>query len=35
VYIRETLDVIDRLPIDDEARARIYSGNTRALLRLP
>jgi aminocarboxymuconate-semialdehyde decarboxylase len=34
VYIRETIDIIDRLPIDESARARIYSGNTRALLSL-
>jgi uncharacterized protein len=32
VYIRETIDVIDRLPIDDDARARIYAGNAERLL---
>ena len=35
VYIRETIDVIDRLPIAEPDRARIYAGNARALLRLP
>jgi uncharacterized protein len=35
LYIRETIDVIDRLPISDGDRARIYSGNTAALLKLP
>jgi predicted TIM-barrel fold metal-dependent hydrolase len=34
VYIRETIDVIDRLAISDDDRARIYAGNTRALLKL-
>jgi aminocarboxymuconate-semialdehyde decarboxylase len=34
VYIRETIDVIDRLAISDDDRARIYAGNTRALLGL-
>ena len=34
-YIRETIDVIDRLAIPDEARARIYAGNTATLLKLP
>jgi aminocarboxymuconate-semialdehyde decarboxylase len=34
IYIRETLDVIDRLPVSDEERTRIYSGNALALLRL-
>jgi uncharacterized protein len=34
LYIRETIDAIERLPIADEARAKIYSGNARALLRL-
>jgi len=34
VYIRETLDVIDRLAISDAARARIYSGNALTLLKL-
>jgi uncharacterized protein len=35
LYIRETIDVIDRLAISDEARARIYSGNALTLLALP
>jgi aminocarboxymuconate-semialdehyde decarboxylase len=34
LYIRETIDAIDRLAISDEERARIYSGNTEALLKL-
>jgi|SRR5947207_3933317 len=34
VYIRETTEVIDRLPITDEARSRIYSGNALKLLNL-
>lgn len=34
VYIRETIGVIDRLPISGDDRARIYAGNARALLRL-
>jgi len=34
VYIRETIDVIDRLPITDEARGRIYAGNALKLLKL-
>jgi aminocarboxymuconate-semialdehyde decarboxylase len=34
VYIRETIDVIDHLAISDDARARIYAGNTLALLKL-
>jgi len=34
VYIQETFDVIDRLPISDADRARIYAGNLTALLRL-
>jgi predicted TIM-barrel fold metal-dependent hydrolase len=34
LYIRETIDVIDRLPIPDEDRARIYSENAAALLKL-
>jgi len=32
LYIRETIDVIDRLPITDEERARIYAGNVLALI---
>ena len=34
VYIRETMDVIDRLAISDDERARIYAGNAAALLRI-
>jgi aminocarboxymuconate-semialdehyde decarboxylase len=34
LYIRETFDVLDRLAITDDERARIYSGNALALLRL-
>ena len=34
LYIRETIEVIDRLPVSDETRARIYSGNALALLKL-
>ena len=33
IYIRETMDVIDALPIAAEDRARIYSGNALRLLR--
>jgi predicted TIM-barrel fold metal-dependent hydrolase len=35
LYIRETIDVIDRLAITDEGRARIYAGNALKLLKLP
>jgi uncharacterized protein len=34
LYIRETIDVVDRLPVSDDDRARIYSGNAAALLNL-
>jgi aminocarboxymuconate-semialdehyde decarboxylase len=34
MYIRETIRVIDRLPISDEERADIYAGNAIRLLRL-
>jgi len=34
MYIRETIKVIDRLPISDVDRERIYSGNAIRLLRL-
>jgi predicted TIM-barrel fold metal-dependent hydrolase len=34
VYIRETIDLIDRLDISEESRARIYSGNVLELLKL-
>jgi aminocarboxymuconate-semialdehyde decarboxylase len=33
-YIRETIRVIDALPISAEERRRIYEGNARRLLRL-
>jgi predicted TIM-barrel fold metal-dependent hydrolase len=35
MYIRETIRVIDRLPITAEERERIYSGNAVRLLKLP
>ncbi len=35
MYIRETIAILDRLPIDDEDRARIYWRNAAALLKLP
>ena len=34
MYIRETIDVIDRLPISADERERIYSGNAMRLLKL-
>ena len=34
LYIRETIDAIDRLVISDEDRARIYAGNAESLLKL-
>jgi len=34
LYIRETIDVIDRLEISNDARARIYSGNAAGLLKI-
>ena len=34
MYIRETIAIVDRLPIEDEERERIYSGNAIALLQL-
>ena len=34
MYIRETIGVINRLPISDSDRERIYSGNALNLLRL-
>jgi uncharacterized protein len=33
LYIRETIEAIDRLPISEEERARIYSGNMSELLK--
>ena len=34
MYIRETIDIIDRLPISADERERIYSGNAIRLLKL-
>lgn len=34
MYIRETIGIIDRLPITDEERAGIYWGNAARLLKL-
>jgi len=34
MYIRETIKIIDQLPITVEERARIYSGNAVQLLKL-
>jgi predicted TIM-barrel fold metal-dependent hydrolase len=34
IYIRETVDVIDRLEITDEERERIYWKNAQGLLKL-
>ncbi len=33
-YIRETIKIIDALPISDEERQKIYEGNARKLLKL-
>jgi aminocarboxymuconate-semialdehyde decarboxylase len=35
MYIRETIAVIDRLPVSSEDRERIYWRNAAALLKLP
>ena len=35
MYIRETISIVDRLPISDEDRERIYWRNAAALLKLP
>jgi predicted TIM-barrel fold metal-dependent hydrolase len=35
MYIRETLSVVDRLPISSDERERIYWRNAAALLKLP
>jgi hypothetical protein len=34
MYIRETIGIIDRLPITAEERERIYWGNAVRLLKL-
>jgi aminocarboxymuconate-semialdehyde decarboxylase len=34
MYIRETIAIVDRLPVDEDARARIYWRNAAALLKL-
>ena len=34
MYIRETIAILDRLPIDEDDRARIYWRNAAALLKL-
>jgi aminocarboxymuconate-semialdehyde decarboxylase len=33
-YIRETIKIIEELPISDEGREKIYEGNARRLLKL-
>ena len=35
MYIRETIAILDRLPITSAERERIYSGNAIRLLKLP
>jgi aminocarboxymuconate-semialdehyde decarboxylase len=34
MYIRETIAIVDRLPISDDERERIYWRNAAALLKL-
>jgi predicted TIM-barrel fold metal-dependent hydrolase len=34
MYIRETIAIVDRLPISDDDRERIYWRNAAALLKL-
>ena len=34
MYIRETIAIVDRLPVDEDERAGIYFRNARALLKL-
>ncbi|MBW1764779.1 MAG: amidohydrolase family protein, partial [Deltaproteobacteria bacterium] len=33
-YIRETIRIIEELPISDEDREKIFEGNARRLLKL-
>jgi predicted TIM-barrel fold metal-dependent hydrolase len=33
-YIRETIKIIEELPISDEERSKIFEGNARRLLKL-
>jgi predicted TIM-barrel fold metal-dependent hydrolase len=33
-YIRETIKIIEELPISDEDRKKIFEGNARKLLKL-
>jgi aminocarboxymuconate-semialdehyde decarboxylase len=33
-YIRETIKIIEELPISDEDRKKIFEGNARRLLKL-
>ena len=33
-YIRETIKIIDALPISDEERQKIYEGNARRLMKM-
>ena len=34
MYIRETIAIVDRLPISDDERERIYWRNAATLLKL-
>ncbi len=34
MYVRETIGIVDRLPLTDDERAQIYSGNAVRLLKL-
>jgi predicted TIM-barrel fold metal-dependent hydrolase len=34
MYIRETIAIVDRLPVSDDERERIYWRNAAALLKL-
>ena len=34
MYIRETIKIVDRLPVSDDERERIYWKNAAALLKL-